>query len=101
MKIEFLGPVYPTSQDAINAFTDILNLLLSSDNIMEFNIRLLQKDKTSKLSAYYIWSFANYTFSLWQRIAYRSDLCFPHKLLELQFVTFVCQDRIRTEIITH
>ncbi len=101
MKIEFLGPVYPTSQDVINAFTDILNLLLSSNNIMEFNIRLLQKDKTSKLSAYYIWSFANYTFSLWQRTAYHSDLCFPHKLLELQFVTLICQDRIRAEIITH
>ncbi|MCD7900254.1 MAG: hypothetical protein LUH22_10395 [Bacteroides sp.] len=101
MKIEFLGPVYPISQEAVNAFTDILNLLLSSENIMEFNIRLLQKDKANKLSAYYIWSFSDFTFSLWQRTAYRSDKCFNHKLLELQFVTLVCQDRKRAEIITH
>jgi len=101
MKIEFLGPVYPTSQDAINGFTDILNLLLSSNNIMEFNTRLLQKDKVSNLSAYYIWSFSDFTFSLWQRTAYRSDLCFTHKLMELQFVALVCQDRKRVEITTH
>lgn len=101
MKIEFLGIVYPTSQEAVNAFVDILNLLISSENIMEFNTRLLQKDQCCNLSAHYMWSFANYTFSLWQRVEYGSDICFEHKLLELQFVTFVCQDRIRAEIITH
>ncbi len=93
MQIVFLGPVYHINQSAINAFTEILNIIISSDNIMEVNKRLLQKDRKSGLSAYFIWSFADYTFSLWQRVDYGSDICFGHKLIELQFVTLVCKDR--------
>jgi len=101
MQIEFLGPVYPTSQDAIKAFTDILNLIISSKNIMEVNKRLLQEEYSSSLSAHFVWSFSNYTFSLWQRIAYGSDICFEHKLIELPFVTLVCKDRRKWKIILH
>ena len=101
MQIEFLGPVYHTSREAINAFTEILNLLISSNNIMELNKKLLHRDGFGRLSGYFIWSYANYTFSLWQRIDYGSDICFGHKLIELQFVTLVCKDRRRAEIITH
>ena len=99
MQIEFLGPVYHTSQEAIDAFTDILNLLVSSKNIMDVNKKLLQRDRFGGLSAHFVWSYANYTFSLWQRVDYGSDICFEHKLLELPFVTLVCQDRRRWEII--
>ena len=101
MQIEFLGPVYHTSQSAVNAFTDILNLIISSDNIMELNIKLLQRDQLSKLSSYFIWTFDNYTFSLWQRVDYSSNICFEHKLIELQFVTLVCKDRRRWNITVH
>ncbi|MFR3216450.1 MAG: hypothetical protein ACLTWE_07920 [Dysgonomonas mossii] len=101
MQIEFLGPVYHTSQEAINAFTDILNLILSSDNIMELNNKLLQRDQFGRLSGYYVWSYADYTLSVWQRVDYASDICFDHKLIELQFVTLVCKDRRRSTIITH
>lgn len=101
MQIEFLGPVYHTSQSAVNAFADILNLLLSSDNIMELNKRLLQRDQAGRLSAYFLWSFDDYTFSLWQRVDYSSDTCFEHKLIELQFVTLVCKDRRKPNITLH
>ncbi len=101
MQIEFLGPVYHTSQSAVNAFADLLNLIISSDNIVELNQRILQMDQLSSLSAYFIWSFANYTFSLWQRIEYGSDICFEHKLVELQFVTLVCKDRRGMNMIIH
>jgi hypothetical protein len=98
MQIEFLGPVYHTSQEAVNAFTDILNLLISSNNIMEVNKKLLQRDQFGRLSAYFVWAFSNYTFSLWQRVDYGSDICFEHKLLELPFITLICKDRRRWEI---
>jgi hypothetical protein len=101
MQIEFLGPVYHTSQQAVNAFTEILNLILSSDNIVDLNRKLLQKDGFSRLSAYYLWSFGNYTFSLWQRVDYGSDICFEHKLIELQYVTLVCKDRRRPDMTIH
>lgn len=101
MQIEFSGPVYHTSQSAVNAFTDIVNLIISSNNIMELNMGLLQRDQMSRLSAYFLWSFDNYTFSLWQRVDYGSDICFGHKLIELQFVTLVCKDRRRPNITTH
>jgi hypothetical protein len=101
MQIEFLGPVYHTSQQAVNAFTDILNLILSSDNIVELNRKLLQRDGFNRLSAYYLWSFDKYTFSLWQRVDYGSDICFEHKLIELQFVTLVCKDRRKANITIH
>lgn len=101
MKIEFLGPVYPTSQEAVNAFTEILNLIIYSDNIMELNRKLLNNDGFGRLSAYFIWSFTNFTFSLWQRISYGSEICFEHKVIELQFVTLVCKDRRKANILTH
>ena len=101
MQIEFLGPIYHTSQEAIQAFTDILNLILSSDNIMELNMKLLQKDQSGILSGYFIWSYADYTFSLWQRVDYGSDICFGHKLIELQFVTLVCKDRRKLVVVSH
>lgn len=101
MQIEFLGPVYHTNQSAVNAFTEILNLILSSDNIMELNKKLLQRDQFSKLSGYFIWTFVDYTFSLWQRVDYGSDICFEHKIIELPFVTLVCKDRRRPNITTH
>lgn len=101
MQIEFLGPVYHTSQNAVNAFTEILNLIILSDNIIELNKKLLQRDQFAKLSGYFIWTFTDYTFSLWQRVDYGSYLCFEHKLIELQFVTLICKDRRRPNISTH
>ncbi|HCO68468.1 MAG TPA: hypothetical protein DIT04_12025 [Dysgonomonas sp.] len=101
MQIEFMGPVYPTSQEAIIAFTEILNLIIISDNIMELNSKLLQNDGFGRLSAYFIWSFANFTFSLWQRLDYGSEIYFEHKLIELKFVTLVCKDRRKANITTH
>ncbi|MBF0649252.1 hypothetical protein IR083_10510 [Dysgonomonas sp. GY75] len=101
MQIEFLGPVYHTSQNAVNAFTDILNMILLSDNIVELNRNLLQRDRSGKLSAHFTWSFADYTFSVWQRAGSGSDICFGHKLIELQFVTLVCKDRRRPDITVH
>lgn len=101
MQIEFLGPVYRTSQSAFSAFIEILNLILSSDNIMELNKKLLQRDQFRKLSGYFIWTFTDYTFSLWQRVDYGSDICFEHKIIELPFVALVCKDRRRVNITTH
>ena len=101
MQIEFIGPVYPTSQEAVIAFTEILNLIITSDNIMALNGKLLQYDGFGRLSAHFIWSFANFTFSLWQRVDFGSEICFEHKLIELPFVTLICKDRRRTNIITH
>lgn len=98
MQIEFLGSAYPTSREAIDAFTNILNLLVSSKNIMEVNNKLLQRDGFGRLSAHFVWTFSNYTFSLWQRMDYGSDICFEHKLLKLPFVMLVCKDRRRWEI---
>lgn len=101
MQIEFLGPVYKTSQSAVNAFADIVNLIISSNNIMELNMKILQSNRASRLSAYFLWTFDDYTFSLWQRVDYGSDICFEHKLIEFQFVSLVCKDRRRPNITTN
>jgi hypothetical protein len=101
MQIEILGPVYYTSQEAVIAFTNILNLIVASNNVMELNSKLLQNDGFGKLSAHFIWSFANFTFSVWQRVDYGSEICFDHKLIELQFVKMVCKDRRRVNITSH
>jgi hypothetical protein len=101
MQIEILGPFYNTNQYAVNAFTEILNMIVSSENIMDFNKKLMNSDFSGRISAHFVWSFEDYTFSVWQRIDYGSEICFGHKLIELQFVKLVCKDRRRANITYH
>ena len=98
MLIDFENPVLPVDNYAQRAFIEILNLVLLSDSVEELQYRLGTKDlgrEYHRLSGYFKWSYARYSFTLWQRMEFGSPLCFSHKILEVKHVTFINQDRIR------
>lgn len=98
MIIDFENPVLPVDKYAQRAFLEILNLVLLSDNVYELGQRLKLKEygrEYHRLSGYFKWSYARYSFTLWQRMEYQSPLCFRHKILEVKHITFITQGRIR------
>lgn len=102
MDIHFTGPVFPIDPYAQRAFIEILNIILMSANIMEVNRRLIERNvhpHYRALSGYFLWSFSNDRFTLWQRTGYNSPVCFGNKILELHFVALVCEDRARINLI--
>lgn len=102
MNIEFVNPLYPLDAHVSRAFIEILNLILLSDNVVELNKRLITQNANTEyrsLSGYFNWTFQDYNFVLYQRIAYNSTVCFDNKILALEFLSLVCQDRIRANSI--
>ena len=82
MNINFLGPVLPTDSFTQMAFVEILNIILTSDNIVDVNRMLIGRNVNptfGSLSGHFRWSYANDHFTLWQRMEYNSPICFgPH-----------------------
>ena len=96
MNIHFTGPVFPTDSLAPRAFVEILNIILLSGNIVEVNQRLINRNihpLYRSLSGHFRWSFADDRFTLWQRTAYNSEMCFTQKILEIHFASLACKDR--------
>lgn len=102
MNMNFIGPIFPIDPCAVRAFIEIMNIILMSSNIMDVNKRLMERNvhpHYRSLSGYFRWSFCNDHFTLWQRTEYNSMVCFGCRILEIHFVTLVCEDRARINII--
>mgnify|MGYP000690771440 CR=1 FL=1 len=100
MNINFLGPVLPTDRFAQMAFVEILNIILTANNIMDVNIMLIGRNTNpafGSLSGYFRWSFADERFTLWQRTDYNSDMCFSHRILDMPFCMLAAKDKENDE----
>ena len=78
MNINFLGPVLPTDSFTQMAFVEILNIILTSNNIVDVNRMLIGRNVNptfGSLSGHFRWSYANDHFTLWQRMEYNSPVC--------------------------
>lgn len=96
MNIRFTAPVLPVDEHAQRAFIEILNIVLLSRHVVELNRLIIRCNTDScyrSLSGYFRWSFAGCCFTLWQRTAFGSDVCFPQEILSLHFSTLVARDR--------
>lgn len=104
MKMNFIGPIFPTDPCAVRAFVEIMNIILMSANIMEVNKRLIERNvhpHYRSLSGYFRWSFDNDRFTLWQRTEYNSTVCFGCRILEIHFSVLVCEDRVKANAISN
>lgn len=100
MLIDFENPIQPIDEYSQRAFIEILNIILLADNIIDIDQKLFARNKNDcyrSLSGYYKWSFDNYSFTLWQRLGYKSPLCFKNKILEIKHITLLCEDRKRPD----
>ena len=102
MLIDFENPVQPVDNCSQQAFVEILNLVLLADDVVQLRRLLHDRDKNERynsLSGYYRWSFDNYSFTLWQRMEYGSRKCFTNKILEIKYISLICEDRRRPNIV--
>ena len=77
MNINFLGPVLPTDRFVQMAFVEILNIILTANNIMDVNRMLVGRNANpafGSLSGHFRWSYSDNLFTLWQRMEYNSPL---------------------------
>lgn len=101
MNINFLGPVFPTDHFAQMAFVEILNIILSANNIMDVNRMLIGRNANpsfGSLSGHFCWSFSDNHFTLWQRVEYNSPVCFRQRIFSIHFGMLASRDRERTAI---
>jgi hypothetical protein len=104
MLIDFETPIQPVDVRAERAFVEILNLILLSADVGELGRLLREHDcggEYRRLSGWFKWSTAGYSFTLWQRMAFGSAECFTHKVLEIKHVSLVCQDRYRHPVVVN
>ena len=98
MNINFLGPVLPTDRFAQMAFVEILNIILTANNIMDVNIMLIGRNTNpafGSLSGHFRWSYSDNHFTLWQRVEYNSPVCFGQRILSIHFGMLASRDRER------
>lgn len=102
MNINFLGPVLPTDSFTQMAFVEILNIILTSDNIVDVNQMLIGRNVNptfGSLSGHFRWSYANDHFTLWQRMEYNSPICFGQRIFSIHFGMLASRDRKRNNMI--
>ena len=66
MNINFLGPVLPTDRFAQMAFVEILNIILTANNIMDVNRMLVGRNANpafGSLSGHFRWSYSDNHFT--------------------------------------
>ena len=88
MEISFKGPVMPIDPYSQLAFVEILNIILIARNV---------NPQFGSLSGYFLWSFADERFTLWQRTDYNSDMCFSHRILDMPFCMLAVKDKENDE----
>ena len=96
MEINFKGPVMAIYPYSLLVFVEILNIILIAKHIMDVNRYLIDRNVNplfGSLSGYFRWSFANDRFTLWQRTDYKSDMCFPHRILDMPFCMLATKDK--------
>lgn len=96
MNINFLGPVFPTDCFTQMAFVEILNIILTSKNIVDVNRMLIGRNVNpsfGSLSGHFRWSYANDHFTLWQRMEYNSPVCFGQRVFSIHFAMLAGRDR--------
>ena len=102
MNINFLGPVLPTDPYVQMAFVEILNTILTANNITEVNRMLIHRNvnpRFGSLSGYFRWSYADNHFTLWQRMEYNSPFCFSQRIFSIHFGMLASRDRERDNAI--
>ena len=102
MNINFLGPVLPTDRFVQMAFVEILNIILTANNIMDVNRMLVGLNANpafGSLSGHFRWSYSDNHFTLWQRMEYNSPLCFKQRIFSIHFGTLASRDRERDNTI--
>ena len=102
MNINILGPVLPTDRFAQMAFVEILNIILTANNIMDVNRMLVGRNANpafGSLSGHFQWSYSDNHFTLWQRMEYNSPLCFRQRIFSIHFGTLASRDRERDNTI--
>lgn len=101
MNINFLGPVFPTDSFTQMAFVEILNIILTSNNIMDVNKRLIGRNVNpafGSLSGHFRWSYSDNHFTLWQRMEYNSPICFGQRIFSIHFGMLASRDRQRDSL---
>ena len=101
MNINFLGPVLPTDSFTQMAFVEILNIILTSDNIVDVYRMLIGRNVNpvfGSLSGHFRWSYANDHFTLWQRLEYNSPICFGQRIFSIHFGMLASRDRKRNNM---
>lgn len=69
MNINFLGPILPTDRFAQMAFVEILNIILTANNITDVNRMIIGRNANpafGSLSGHFRWSYSDNHFTLWQ-----------------------------------
>ena len=69
-------------------FVEILNIILTSDNIVDVNRMLIGRNvnpSSALLSGHFRWSYANDHFTLWQRLEYNPPICFGQRIFSIHF----------------
>ncbi len=98
MLIDFETPVQPVDACAQRAFVEILNLILLAGDIDELSRLLHTNDRGDdyrRLSGWFKWSYADYSFTLWQRLEFGGRECFRNKILEIKHLSLACKDKYR------
>jgi len=98
----FLGPVFPTDSFTQMAFVEILNIILTSNNIVDVNRMLIGRNVNpvfGSLSGHFRWSYANDHFTLWQRMEYNSPVCFGQRIFSIHFGMLASRDRKRDNMV--
>lgn len=96
MKINHMAPLYPTGPDVDRAFSEIVNIILMSCNIMELNRLLIMRNMNiayGSLSGHFHWSFRFDCFTVWQRTGYNHPTCFPQRTIMMRYPEIAAADR--------
>lgn len=96
MKINHMAPLYPTEPNVSRAFSEIVNIILLSRNIMELNRLLILRNVNpayGSLSGHFHWSFCFDCFTVWQRTGYNHQTCFPQRAIMMRYPEIAVTDR--------
>lgn len=102
MIIDFESPLYPVDDNYGSAFSELLNLILVAEHIVDLNGKLITRNNIYRfgaLSGYFKWTFSFDTFTVWQRMAYGSEYCFEKRIFALKFTAFVNPARTKLNLV--
>ena len=102
MNINFLGPVLPTDRFVQMAFVEILNIILTANNIMDVNRMLVGRNANpafGSLSGHFRWSYSDNLFTSCQRMEYNPPHCVEQRIFSIHFGALGSRDRGRDNTI--
>lgn len=90
MTVRFHSPFYITDLFVTTTFVDVLNAMVCADDPAHMHRLLLglcARQGYRNPDNYFRWGFEGYRFWMQQRMAYRSKVFFPERLLTLERYT--------------